>query len=101
VYLDRGYDSLVTRAELHRRGLAACISKKGSPAPIQATTRWVVERTNAWHNAFRKLAWCTERRGVVVIRFYLASANTIIIVRQLVREAWKRYRWETRPRRCP
>jgi transposase len=100
VHLDRGYDSLITRAELDRRGMAACISKRGTPAPIQATTRWVVERTNAWHNAFRKLAWCTERRGVV-IRFYLALANTIIIVRRLVREAWKRYRWNTRPRRCP
>jgi hypothetical protein len=21
--------------------------------------RWVVEGTNAWHNAFKKLAWCT------------------------------------------
>jgi hypothetical protein len=37
----------------------------------------------------------------VVIRFYLALANTIIIVRRLVREAWKRYRWNNRPRRCP
>jgi transposase len=100
VHLDRGYDSLITRAELDRRGLAACISTRGTQAPIQATIRWVVERTNAWHNAFRKLACCTERRGVV-IRFYLALANTIIIVRRLVREAWKRYRWDTRPRRCP
>lgn len=47
------------------------------------------------HNAFRKLAWCTER-GSVVIRFYVALANTIIIVRRLVREAWTRYRWDTR-----
>ena len=99
VHLDRGYDSLVTRTELARRGMAACISKRGTSAPIQATTRWVVERTNACHNAFRKLAWCTERRGVV-IRFYLALATTIIIVRRLVREAWERC-WDTRPRRCP
>jgi hypothetical protein len=59
-----------------------------------------VERTNAWHNAFKKLAWCTERRGVVV-RFYVALAKAIIIVRRLVREAWTRYRWDTRPKRCP
>ncbi len=72
----------------------------GKPAPPRATSRWVVKRTNAWHNAFKKLAWCTERRGVVV-RFSVALANAIIIVRRLVREAWKRYRWDTRPRRCP
>jgi hypothetical protein len=58
-----------------------------------------VERTNAWHNACKKPAWCTERRGPV-IRFYVALANAIIIVRRPVREAGKRYRWDTRPRRC-
>jgi transposase len=100
VHLDRGYDSGKTRTELDRRGLASCIAKLGKPAPLRATSRWVVERTNAWHNAFKKLAWCTERRGMV-IRFYVALANAIIIVRRLVREAWKRYRWDTRPKRCP
>jgi IS5 family transposase len=100
VHLDRGYDSGKTRTELDRRGMASCIAKLGKPAPLRATSRWVVERTNAWHNAFKKLAWCTERRGMV-IRFYVALANAIIIVRRLVREAWKRYRWDTRPKRCP
>jgi hypothetical protein len=75
--------------------MASCIAKLGKPAPLRATSRWVVERTNAWPNAFKKLAWCTERRGLV-IRFYVALANAIIIVRRLVREAWKRYRWDTR-----
>jgi hypothetical protein len=37
----------------------------------------------------------------MVIRFYVALANAIIIVRRLVREAWKRYRWDTRPKRFP
>ena len=60
--------------------------------------RWVVERTNSWHNAFKKLACCTERRGVV-IGFSLALANAILIVRRLVREAWNGYRGATRPRR--
>ncbi len=100
VHLVRGYDSELTRDQLERRGLLACIAKRGRPAPLRASTRWVVERTNSWHNAFKKLACCTERRGVV-IRFYLALANAIIIVRRLLREGWKRYRWDTRPRRCP
>ena len=72
----------------------------GRPAPLQATTRWVVERTNAWQNAFKKLTWCTERKGALV-SFYIAFANAIIIVRRLIREGWKRYRWEGRPARCP
>jgi IS5 family transposase len=61
VHLDRGYDSGKTRTELDRRGQAPCIAKLGKPAPLRATSRWVVERTNAWHNAFKKLAWCTFR----------------------------------------
>jgi hypothetical protein len=60
----------------------------------------VVERTNAWQDAFKKLMWCTERKGAVV-SFYIAFANAIIIVRRLIREGWKRYRWEGRPSRCP
>jgi hypothetical protein len=61
----------------------------------------VVERTNSWQKAFKKIAWCTERKDEVV-RFYIAFANAIIIiVRRLIREGWKRCRWDTRPRRCP
>ncbi len=63
VHLDRGYDSNLTRERLKERGLLAEISRKGTPAPLQATKRWVVERTNSWHNAHKKLVWCTERRG--------------------------------------
>jgi transposase len=47
VHLDRGYDSRSTREKLKDRGLLAVISKKGTPAPLQATKRWVVERTNS------------------------------------------------------
>jgi hypothetical protein len=59
-----------------------------------------MERTNSWQNAFKKLAWCAERNDKV-INFYLAFANALIIVRRLIREGWKRYRWDGRPRRCP
>ncbi len=100
VHLDRGYDSAVTRETLRCRGLLADISEKAQPAPLAATQRWVVERTNAWTNAYKKLVWCTERRGAV-IAFWVAFARVIIIVRRLVRQAWTRSRWETRPRRRP
>lgn len=56
VHLDCGYDSKTTRDRLEERGLLAEISQKGKPAPLAATRRWVVERTNSWHNAHKKLA---------------------------------------------
>jgi IS5 family transposase len=65
VHLDRAYDSATTHQKLAARGLTAEISEKGKPAPLRTTKRWVVERTNSWHNAHKKLLWCTERRGRV------------------------------------
>jgi transposase len=100
VHLDRGYDSGTTRERLREFGLAAEISRKGRPAPLNATRRWVVERTNSWQNAHKKLLWCTERRGRVV-DFWLALSDVVVIVRRIVREGWTRYRWEGRPRRRP
>lgn len=100
VHLDRGYDSKASREKLQIRGLRAEISEKGKPAPLAATKRWVVERTNSWNNAHKKLVWCTERIDQV-IDFWLAFSNVIITVGRLVRQAWSRYRWEDRPRRRP
>ena len=100
VHLDRGYDSGITRERLQERGLLAEISKKGKPAPLKAGMRWVVERTNSWHNAHKKLVWCTEREGRV-IDFWVAFSDVIIIVRRLIREGWIRYRWEGRHQRRP
>ena len=100
VHLDRGYDSRATREKLKDRGLLAMISEKGKPASLATTKRWVVERTNSWHNAHKKLVWCTERRERVV-DFWIAFSEVIIVVRRLIREAWTRYRWRSRPRRKP
>jgi len=100
VHLDAGYDSHVTRQLLADRALQGRIARKGIPAPVQATKRWPVERTHAWHNSFFKLARCTERRQRVG-DFYIALANAIVLVRRLLRRAWTLYRWETRPGRRP
>lgn len=101
VHLDRGYDSNITRQRLKDRGLTGEISEQGKPAsPLGATKRWVVERTNSWHNAHKKLLWCTERVGRV-IDFWVAFSDVVIIVRRLIREGWTRYRWESRPPRRP
>ncbi len=100
VHLDRAYNSLTTRRKLEARSLIGEISQKGKPAPVSATKRWIVERTNSWHNAHKKLVWCTERRGAV-IDFWVAFSEVVIIVRRLIREGWSRYRWESRPSRRP
>lgn len=100
VHLDRGYDSGLTRERLAMRGRRGEIAPKGTPAPIAASSRWPVERTNAWTNAHKKLVWCTERRAVVVA-CWLAFSAVVIIVRRLIRAGWTRYRWEGRPPRKP
>ena len=100
IRLDRGYDSEATRQRLRVRHLLAEISVKGKPAPLNATGRWIVERTNSWQNAHKKLVWCTERRARVV-DFWMAFSNVVIIVGRLVREGWTHYRWDGRPLRRP
>ncbi len=100
VHLDRGYDSGATRSLLAARGMDAEIAARGKPAPVTAGKRWVVERTNAWTNAHKKLVWCTERRAPVVA-FWLAFSAVIVTVGRLIRQSWTRYRWETRPSRRP
>jgi len=102
VHLDCEYDSKATRERVKERGLEAEISKKGKPALFWAIDRWVVERTSSWQAklAHKKLVWCTERVGRV-IDFWVAFSEVVIIVRRLIREAWSRYRWETRPPRRP
>ena len=78
-HLDRGYDSKATREKLQIRGLLAEISEKGKPAPLAATKRWVVERTNSWNNAHKKLGWCTDRVDQV-IDFWVVFSAVIITV---------------------
>ncbi|MFY1637095.1 IS5 family transposase [Solwaraspora sp. WMMB335] len=98
VHLDAGYDSATTRTLLAERGLTGEIAHKGDKAPIQASQRWHVERTNSWHNAFNRLQRCHERTEKV-IDAYFDLADAIITVRSLTRRAWTLYRWDNRPTR--
>jgi transposase len=100
VNLDAGYDSQNARDELTSRNLTGRIAHKGDKAPIQASRRWHVERTNAWHNAFNRLQRCYERREIVIDAFF-DLADAIIALRSLIRRAWITHRWETQPRRRP
>ena len=96
VHLDRAYDSRPTRALLDTLGFNGAIARKGIPAPIQAGSRWVVERTHSWMNGYGKLRRCTEKRAAVV-DFYLFLAAALVVIRQLIQRARLRYRWPSRP----
>ncbi len=96
VQLDAGYAGASTAALLAEFGFEGEIARKGVPAPIQAGTRWVVERTHAWMNGYGKLRRCTERCRQVV-DFYLFLAAALVVVRQLIQRARLRYRWPSRP----
>jgi transposase len=100
VHLDSGYDSGKTRDTLAERGLSGQIAHKGEKAPIQASRRWHVERTNSWHNGFNRLQRCYERSEIVIHAFF-DLADTIITLRALIRKAWTTHRWDTRPPRRP
>ena len=50
VYLDRGYDGTPSRTLLDEFGFQGAIARTGVPAPLQAGSRWVVERTHSWMN---------------------------------------------------
>ncbi len=96
IHLDRGYDNAPARALLTTLGFDGEIARKGVPAPVQAGTRWVAERTHSWMNGYGKLRRCTEKRRAVV-DFYLYLAAALVVIRQLIQRARRRYRWPTRP----
>jgi transposase len=65
--LDKAYDYRDTEREVRRRGVRPHIRRRGEPPLIGRVhgkpRRWVVERTNAWHNQFRALLVRWERKG--------------------------------------
>jgi len=97
---DTGYDSSRTRMLLAERRLQCAIAHKGLPTPIQATKRWPVERTHAWHNNFYKLTRCTQRRQIVA-DFYIAFCQHRRPGPQTPTPSLDPYRWDTRPNRRP
>jgi IS5 family transposase len=87
--LDKGYDYKDCDQEARERGVKPHIRRRGEPALVGCVRgkprRWVVERTNSWHNNFRALRIRWERKaenyGALV---QLACA--IIILQAVARE---------------
>ena len=70
--LDKGYDYADAEAAVRSRGIVPHIRRRGEQPLVGCTKgkprRWVVERTNSWHNRFRGLLVRWERNA----SYYLA-----------------------------
>ena len=66
--LDKGYDYRDTEQAIKKRKIIPHIRRRGEPAMLGVVhgkpRRWVVERTNSWHNRFRALLIRWERKGM-------------------------------------
>ena len=64
LHADKGYDSPRCRQALRRRHIRVRIARKGIDSSQRlGRHRWVVERTLAWLNHFRRLRVRDERRA--------------------------------------
>ena len=65
-------------------------------APLRAGRRWAIERTDS-----RRPRGLRVHAGVRtrVIEAFIALANTIITIRNLIHHAWTTHRWDQRPTR--
>lgn len=67
ICLDKAYDSKKLEKELRDRGFVPHIRRRGEGQNIGCKKgkprRWVVERTNSWHNRFRGLLIRWEHKG--------------------------------------
>jgi transposase len=90
LWLDRGYDSELTRTRLTERGITdAMIAKKRKRGRQPMGLRWPVERTNSWLSNFGQMRRNTDRfTAHRLAQFALAVA--LIITVKLVK--WSK-RW--------
>jgi transposase len=77
--LDKGYDFRDVEAAVRKRRVVPHIRRRGEKPLIGRVRgkprRWIVERTNSWHNRFRALLVRWERKAKNHLALvYLASA---------------------------
>ena len=82
LYLDKGYDFQEIEDGVIKKGYLPHIRHRGEQSVIRirdgdhdhAKRRWVVERTNSWHNRFRKL----------LVRYEKKLGCCIVIYRRII-----------------
>ena len=83
LHADKAYDSRRCRKECRARGITPRIARRGIDRSIRlGRHRWVVERTFAWMDQFRRLATRYERRADI----HMAStklASALICMNQI------------------
>jgi transposase len=83
LHADKGYDFDRCRRDLRARSITPRIARRGIESSKHlGKHRWVVERTFAWINQFRRLIVRYERHGALY-RAFLLLAATIICFRTL------------------
>jgi transposase len=83
LHADKGYDFPSLRRALRQRGITPRIARRGIESSARlGRHRWVVERTFAWLQGFRRLAVRYERRADLHLAF-LDLACSLICFRSL------------------
>lgn len=78
LHADKGYDYPVYRRELRQRGIAPRIARRAVESKTKlGRHRWVVERSFAWLNQFRRLIVRYERRADIHLAFLRLAAALI------------------------
>ena len=90
LFLDRGYDYKGPRGLAIERGFDLRVAERHTGMQLRSRQRWVVERTNSWHNNFGQPRRCTDRREACT-NLSVLLANVIIVTRRLIARA-ARYR---------
>jgi putative transposase len=81
--LDKGYDYLEPEAEARDRGVTPHIRRRGEKPLVGCIRgkprRWVVERTNSWHNRYRALLVRWERKAINYLALLLLACALIAL----------------------
>ena len=84
--LDKAYHSKEVEQEIFNRGYIPHIRHRREEKLFHRThpaRRWVVERTNSWHNRFRKLFTRYEKKDENYLGL-VQLANSLIVYRRII-----------------
>ena len=85
--LDKAYHSKEVEQEILKRGYIPHIRHRREKEKLfhkkHPARRWVVERTNSWHNRFRKLFTRYEKKDENYLGL-VELANSLIVYRRLI-----------------